>query len=592
MKANAPFSLIIITGLLLIILIPLTCRAEVKARLDRQVIGIDETVRLFIEADGARNTISDVDTSALEKDFSILSRSSSSNFQIVNGSAKASKIWTLEIEAKQVGNFTIPPFTVGGEKSNPLSLQVTDAAPDPAPGQGNLRDVILEVNPEMDTPAYLQGQITISVKLYLKEHLRLNNASLEDPDIKHAIIQKLGDDRNYKVNKGSVNYQVIERKYAVIAEEGDKITVPPLHFQAVSLESDNRSSGGNPFFNRFSNRGRQLRAKSQELTIALTPIPAEFNGKIWLPARELEIIEDQNNLTDLKIGEPLTRVIQIEALGLTAEQLPELEIETPPGGKIYLDQPELKTLVDNGKLLHAVKRQSLAFIPARTGTFTLPAIKIKWWDVINNRQRLASLPERVINVIANGKANPTTAVLAAPGNTTQKKPDLNPATANAIKNANQSWQTNGQLWQTISAILLFLWLITLLLWYRSMRSRQLSLAIRGKTEPLRPAADRKAIKNACLKHDPRTAQQAILAWAAATWPKNAPVNLKTIALKLKDQALAEVFDNLEKALYSPADHSAWDGEKVWSELADKLKPEAPAETVGQIDKNRLPPLYS
>ncbi len=583
MKIRAPFSLIIITGLLLIFLIPLTCGAEVKARLDRQAIGIDETVRLFIEADGARNTISDIDTSALEKDFSILSRSSSSNFQIVNGSAKASKIWTLELEAKQVGNLTIPPFSVGGEKSNPLSLQVTDATPAPAPGQGNLRDVMLEVTPEMDTPAYLQGQTTISVKLFLKERLRLNNASLEEPDIKHAIVQKLGDDQNYKINKGSVSYQVIERKYAVIAEEGDKITVPPLLFQAVSLESGNRRSGGNPFFNRFSNQGRRLRAKSQELTVALTPIPDEFNGKVWLPARELEIIEDQNNLTELKIGEPLTRIIQIEALGLTAEQLPELEIETPPGGKIYLDQPELKTLVDNGNLLHAVKRQSLAFIPSQAGTFTLPAIKIKWWDVVNNRQRLASLPERVIKVVAASGAAKLPAT-ATSGTTTTKS--IEPGTEN------QPGSANERLWQAASAILLFLWLITLLLWYRSMRSRQLSLTIRRKSEPLRTVADRKAIKNACLKHDPRAAQQAILAWAAATWPKNAPVNLKTIALKLKDPALAEVFDNLEKALYSPDDHPAWNGDKVWSELADRLKPEALGKTAQQPDRDRLPPLYS
>lgn len=304
MKIRAPFSLIIITGLLLIFLIPLTCGAEVKARLDRQAIGIDETVRLFIEADGARNTISDIDTSALEKDFSILSRSSSSNFQIVNGSAKASKIWTLELEAKQVGNLTIPPFSVGGEKSNPLSLQVTDATPAPAPGQGNLRDVMLEVTPEMDTPAYLQGQTTISVKLFLKERLRLNNASLEEPDIKHAIVQKLGDDQNYKINKGSVSYQVIERKYAVIAEEGDKITVPPLLFQAVSLESGNRRSGGNPFFNRFSNQGRRLRAKSQELTVALTQFLMNLTAKSGSRPENLKLSKIRITLRSLKSGSP------------------------------------------------------------------------------------------------------------------------------------------------------------------------------------------------------------------------------------------------------------------------------------------------
>jgi len=596
MKISTPVSLAIIAGLLLIFLLPLTCGAKVKARLDRQVIGIDETVRLFIEADGARNTISDLDTGALEKDFSILSRSSSSNFQIVNGSAKASKIWTLELGAKRVGNLTIPPFSVGSEKSKPLTLKVTEATPDPALGQGKMREVMLEVTPEMDTPAYLQGQITISVKLFLKERLRLSDASLEEPEIKHAIIQKLGDDHNYKVNKGAVSYQVVERKYAIIAEEGDKITIPPLHFQATTIESGRRRFAGDPFLDRFANRGRRLRAKSQKLTIALTPIPAEFKGKVWLPARNLEIIEDQNSPTELKVGEPLTRVIQIEALGLTAEQLPELEINTPPGGKIYLDQPELKTFVDKGTLLHAVKRQSLAFIPARPGTFTLPAITIRWWDVVNNRQQLASLPEKVIKVVAN---DPATAVTAKPKTTAAEPPepktekrDSNPAEGNAERSTARPDQTSERFWQAVCAILLVIWLITLLFWYRSRRQQQQSREIKNKTARLRPTAGREAIKKACLNHDPRAAQQAILKWAAATWPENAPVNLKAIALKLNNPTLAEIFARIEKALYSPVDQTDWNGEKIWSLLADNLKLETSKNTTQQTDKDRLPPLYN
>ena len=596
MKISTPVSLSIITGLLLIFLLPLSCGAEVKVRLDRQVIGIDETVRLFIEADGARNSISDIDTSALEKDFSILSRSSSSNFQIVNGSAKASKIWTLELEAKRIGSLTIPPFSVGSEKSRPLTLKVTEATPDPALGQGKLREVMLEVTPEMDTPAYLQGQITISVKLFLKERLRLSDASLEEPKIKHAIMQKLGDDHNYKVNKGAVSYQVVERKYAIIAEEGDKITIPPLHFQATTIESSGRRFGGDPFFDRFANRGRRLRAKSRKLTIALTTIPAKFNGKVWLPARNLEIIEDQNCSTELKVGEPLTRIIQIEALGLTAEQLPELEIETPPGGKIYLDKPELKTFVDNGSLLHAVKRQSLAFIPARAGTFTLPAITIKWWDVVNNRQQQASLPEKVIEVIDSGPATPAAAVTGTPATAKPAEPgnekrDLNPTATNAEKTTARPESTSEHFWQATCALLLLIWLITLLFWHRSRRQQQ-SLEIRKKSTHLHPTAGREAIKKACLDHDPRAVQQAILAWAAATWPENVPVNLKAIALKLNNPTLEESFAELEKSLYSPAGQTDWNSEKVWSVLADNLKPEASKNTTQQTDKDRLPPLYS
>ncbi len=597
MKIITPIRFRIITGLLLLIfLLPLTCRAEIKVRLDRDVIGIDETVRLFIEADGARNSISDIDTSALEKDFSILSRSSSSNFKIINGSTNFSKTWTLEIEPKRVGKLTIPPFSIGGEQSQALSLKVTDSTPDPALNQGKLRDIILEVTPEMDTPAYLQGQITITVKLFLNQRLRITDASLEEPKIEHAIVKKLGNDHNYKVNKGGISYQVIERKYAIIAEEGKQVTVPPLHFQATSLESGNRGFGGDPFFDRFVNRGRRLRVKSQKLTIALTPIPKEFNGKIWLPARKLAIIEDKSDKKELKVGEPLTRVIQVEALGLTAEQLPELKIETPPGGKLYLDQPELKTQVDKGEILHAVRRQSLAFIPSRPGTFTLPAIKIKWWDVVNNRQQVATLPEKKISVIAGKPAAPAATTATVPetanpetGKNSAAKPELNKGVPETVKTETESSQTTI-IWQGISAVLLLLWLFTLFFWYRSLK-RQESRNFKDKAISARANASRDQIKKACLNHDPRALQQAILDWAAATWPKEAPANLETVAKKLENPALKTIFKRIEEALYSPVSSSTFDGEQVWSELADQLKAKLSDKSANRPDKDRLPPLY-
>jgi len=526
-----------------------------------------------------------------------LSRSSNSSFQIINGSATVKKTWTFEIEAKHTGDFTIPPFIIGKEKSNPLTLKVTDSTPTTALDPQNLKNVFIEVTPQMDTPAYLQGQITISVKLFLNSQMRISEASLEEPDIAHAIVQKLGDDHNYQVKKGDRTYQVIERKYAIMAEEGDAVIVPPLRFQATSLNSGNRRLMGDPFFNRFTNQGKRIWAKSQELKIALTPIPAEFHGKNWLPARGLEIMEKPDAGKELKVGEPLTRIIQIEALGLTAEQLPEIEVKAPEGSKVYLDQPEMQTKVDNGDLLHAVKRQSLAFIPARPGTFTLPAINIKWWDVVNNRQESAILPERVIKVV---NADPQAAAAGAstklqqnskPGNTIEKAeadPKSLPTEQNNLPKSDSQISGELRLWQTLSAVLLFIWIITLILWYRSRR-HQIQSRTTLKKAAIRPIANRESIKKACLDNDPKSAQVAILAWAAATWPEKSITNLKAVARKLNQPELMKTFTDIEKALYSPTDQSAWNGEKAWQEIADKLT--VNSQTVKKQKDDSLPPLY-
>ena len=592
MKRQFKISQLLLVAIIAIIfcgLLPSTGDASVRARLDRQMIGSDETVKLVIEADGALNSIANIDTSALEKYFSVIKQFTSNNFQMINGTSKATKTWTLELEPKQTGKFIIPSFTIGGEQTPALTLTVTTPTPI-APGNSSAQsDTFIEVTPEMETPAYLQGQITISVKLFLNGQLRLTEASLEEPTLEHAIIIKLGDDRRYQKQRNGVNYQVIERKYAIIAEAGDKITIPPLLFQAVSISGGNRRFAGDPFFDRFANRGRRLRARSQELTISLTPVPDEFKGKIWLPAKKMTIMDNSEVVKELKVGEPLTRVIQIEALGLTAEQLPEIKFSDPEGCKIYLDQPEHQTKID-GSLLHAIKRQSMAFIPSQAGIFTLPEITIDWWDVVNNRQQTAVLPAREIKVIKADAASSETDPRQT-NSTTKTSEKTASNSTNTTSGLTSTAQTRGttQLWQRISATLLLAWIITLILWYKTRHRLEPRLQNGEIKTKNRQPANRDTIKKACYDNNPQETHQAILNWAAASWPQNPPTNLKTVATRLNNPAINKSFANLEETLYSPT-AKTWDGNKFWQMITNDLQIKTPTKS-SRKQKEGLPPLY-
>ncbi len=574
---------------------PVNCMAAVRAHLDRQSISSDETVNLSIEADGALNSISSLGTSALEKDFSIVNQSTSSNFQIINGSSKATKTWNIELEPKHTGTLTIPSFTIHGEKSKPLTLTVASPASITPSSSAPLGDIFIEVMPEMETPAYIQGQITISVKLLIKSQLNLSEASLEEPKLEHASVIKLGDDRRYQSQKNGVDYQVIERKYAIIPEEGREVTVPPLLFQAIINAGRNRFFSSDPFFNRFPGQKRRLRTRSQELKIPLTPIPDVFKGKVWLPARAVTIKEDKSQVKELKVGEPLTRSIQIEAFGLTAEQLPEVKVKTPDGCKIYLDQPELKNQID-GDYLHAIKRQSMAFIPSRAGTFTLPEMSIDWWDVVNNRQQKAVLPARKVKVVA---------VPGQPG-TIGNQNNHHPATVqagsqNAVKNQavpvkkslSEKTPVSGsvRLWQGVSFILLLAWFITIFFWRKSWRRQVVDQQHREKQTEKKSMANRDRIKKSCLANNPRQVQQAILNWATAVWPQNPPTNLKNLAAKLENAELTKAFAELEEALYSPEVNREWDGNQFWQIIAKYLHNKTAEKPTDKREK-RLPSLYS
>ncbi|MEA2108701.1 MAG: BatD family protein [Pseudomonadota bacterium] len=586
-----------ITVLLFSGYLSLNCMAAVSARLDRQTIRLDETVNLSVEADGAMNSIAGLDASALEKDFSIVNQSTSSNFQIINGSSKATKTWNIELEPKHAGRLTIPSFTIRGEKTAPITLTVTTKTPTTPGSSSTIDDVLsIEVLPVMETPAYLQGQITISVKLYLKSQLNLSEASLEEPKLEHATVIKLGDDRRYQSRRNGVVYQVIERKYAIFPEEGHEVTVPSLLFQAITNAGGNRFFSRDPFFNRFPGQRRRLRARSQELKIPLAPIPREFEGKVWLPARKITIKEDKIQLKELKVGEPLTRTIQIEALGLTAAQLPEIKVKAPDGCKIYLDQPELKNQID-GDYLHGIKRQSMAFIPSQAGMFTLPNIAINWWDVRNNRQQKAVLSAHKVKVVA------------VPGqpHSSAGKQDNNPSmvqtgSQNTAKNQASLVEKKSipeksmifdrvQFWQVISLILLLVWFFTIFFWRQSRRQQVVAQQKRKMQTEKKSMANREQIKKACLDDNPRLAQQAILDWAAANWPQNPPTNLRKLAETVGNVELSEAFAKLEETLYSPAAIREWNGGQFWQTIAKNLQGKSSTKSAGK-KSDVLPPLYS
>jgi cell division protein FtsB len=600
MRQKGRISYFIITIIFLVFFAaysPSNCVAAVRARVDRQTISVDETVNLSIEADGALNSIAGLDTSVLEKDFSIVNQSTSSNFQIINGSSKATKIWNIELEPKHVGTLTIPSFTIHGEKTAPLTLTVTNKAPITPGSSAVIGDVFIEVLPVMETPAYLQGQITLSIKLYLKSQLNLSEASLEEPKLEHATVIKLGDDRRYQSRRNGVVYQAIERKYAIFPEEGREVVIPPLLFQAIASAGGNRFFSNDPFFSHFPGRGRRIRMRSQELKIPLTPIPDFFRGKIWLPARNLTIKEDKIQLKKLKVGEPLTRTIQIDAFGLMAEQLPEIKVKAPDGCKIYLDQPELKNEVDGNDYIHAIKRQSMAFIPSREGTFTLPEISIDWWDVVNNRQRRSILPACQINVVATPGQQQQLVV----GNQDNNPPTVKTHSADgAKKQAVRAKKAPSEktvipdsvrLWQSVSLILLLLWLITFYCWCQALRVRVINQQKRVEQEEKKSMANRERIKKACLANDPSMVQQAILDWAAATWSQNPPTNLKNLAATIGNDELNRVFAKLDEVLYSPEAKREWDGSKFWQVIAKNLQKKSSTKPAGKGGKT-LPPLYS
>ena len=167
----------------------------------------------------------------------------------------------------------------------------------------------------------------------------------------------------------------------------------------LPFETSNSGLGG------FFSRGNRVIRLTEEKTVNIAPIPAHLSASQWMPSSQVRLEQSwSDNSGTLTAGEPITRTINISALGLTAAQIQPLPSLENSQLKLYPDQPSLEDKQTNRGIL-GVRTESLAIVPNQAGQIRIPAIEIEWWDTVNNRMQTSRLPSKTFNVVAGNKVN-------------------------------------------------------------------------------------------------------------------------------------------------------------------------------------------
>ena len=133
--------------------------AAVVTRVDRADIELNESFTLEVISDA--NIDSQPDVSVLDESFYIGQGSQLSNTTIVNGQIRRSKTWTYVLMPRTAGRITIPPISVGTEKSEPLVISVSEPSYSP-PGEAEVF-----VTSDVDfAETYVQAQVLLTIKIY------------------------------------------------------------------------------------------------------------------------------------------------------------------------------------------------------------------------------------------------------------------------------------------------------------------------------------------------------------------------------------------------------------------------------------------
>ena len=517
-------------------------QAEVTVRVDRNPVVVDESFQLIFKSDQKINT--EPDFSRLNNNFTVLSSGRRSNTQINNGKVIRSQEWILTVVANKTGVIGIPPIRIGKEVSKPYSIKVVDKAPSQ---QGDFKgDIFIDVEVDTKSP-YVQAQLIYTIKLY--RAVQTNNASLSEPQISggQAIINKLGDDTSFETKRNGKRYSVIQRRYAIFPQSSGALKIGPITFQG--------QVGGSSFFNfdPFGPQPRSVVKRSGSIQIDVKSIPDSFTGDTWLPASQLTIQEQWSvDPGKLKQGEATTRTLTLKANGLAASHLPTIKNNLPDNLKQYPDQPEFEETNDVKGFI-GIRRDKMAIIPTEGGDYTLPNIKIPWWNTATDKMEFAELPERSIHVDAS--------VVEPVENTVSEQVMTNQTTVSEPEISDQDNKTplassNEQpVWKWISLLLFLLWLLTLFIFWRARHNDSISNI--KKEEKISNRKYLKKIQQACNNNDPNLSKQALLEWANSHWPDKKINNLNMLK-DYCDEAFSKKLDELNSCLYGKST-SSWDG---------------------------------
>lgn len=350
---------------------------------DRNQLSANQTLTLTLTYDDSTRSDA-LDLSAVTQDFEILSSTSGTSYQIINTERSRATTWTLVLAPRRTGNLIIPSFNLGNIYSEAIQVQVLEA------DQVADRDDPMTVELSVDrNQARMGEQVLVRVKLRAQSNLA--NLAGEELKIEGVDIQ-LADRQDYAEIQNGVNWQVIEWTYAVFPQSAGAIAIPRQMFTATVPSSQRRG-----FFDSFSLRGERIAARSEAAVVNVES--ADNSQGDWFPASDVKITSGwTSDPSNLRVGEPLTRIVEITAQSQVAAAIPPLSAQSPDTYKEYRDQPALdNTLSKNG--VSGTRRESSAIVPSETGLIEFPEQIIRWWDINTNQWREALLPAEAYEVL-------------------------------------------------------------------------------------------------------------------------------------------------------------------------------------------------
>jgi hypothetical protein len=526
-------------------------KAEVQVQVEPRQINIDDSFRLILIQDNLANG-SIPDLTSLKKDFIILGTERRMNYSIINGKTQSSSEWTVVLKAVKAGKLIIPAIKMGKEYTQPISIEVEQTSLSSAEADKDYVDenqnLYLRVAVDKNKP-YVNQQIIYKVTLYYAK--RLLDAEYQGPQAENALITPLGEQKRYQTQKNGQTYYVEEQNYAIFPQKSGNLKIKSPVFTGLVYDF-------NP---------ERIKAQDKTLNVEVQPIPKDYSGKVWLPAKKIKLMEHYENAEQtLSQGSTLIRTVTLEAIGTPVQLLPPIHFDKIKGVQVYPEKLKDKNRLTFGELIGRVQF-NVTYLFNQAGNVNIPELKLPWFNTETGKEEIATLPARTFtvssaNVVSQTKKSPVDVAL--------------PKTSPSIKESNNIASESTFNWAWVLAILFGLaWVITLILW--SCQKQKTN----GKGQY---KAALNNLQKACLQSNPQRARDALLIWGRLYWPDAQILNLTDLFNQSSNATFKKQVDILSQVLYENKNKKFWQGEELWK-IVQRMKKTSNK----QADKVVLPP---
>lgn len=526
--------------LILLLAISNLSAAAVSMQLEASKVQEGESFKLILTLDGDQ-TDRVPDLTPLQKNFNIEGTQRSMSYTLINGQARSLSQWIILLTPKKTGLLSIPSIQVGQEKTNPSKIEVTqEAQVDYKTGLAS--DDKIHLLTELNEPhPYVNQQVILTVKLYNSR--RLIDADYQPPKLEDGLLIPLGSGNHYQAVENGQLFTVEEQQYAFFPQKSGPVEMQPPVFRALIYDDV---------------APRRVTERGKPITINVKPIPSQYSGRNWLPAKQVSLSEKfDNNSSSLEQGSTLIRTIHLQAMSIPAQLLPTLNFATNQDEyNVYPEKPKQRTTLSQGNLVgHSTIKVS--YLLNKAGKITIPALKLTWFNTDTGKEEIASLPAHTFQVRPTAAIQPTTkgnfSTQSNPSATPKEEASTKIKQVEELESSTRLPSSNLAWW--LAAGFALAWLLTFGLWFwqrsKSHNFKQTSKEIL------------KSLQRACEENNPYAVRDILIQWAQNRWPRENILNLTQITTRVNHEALKQEINYLAQALYHNNRQKIWQGTALW-----------------------------